>query len=67
MASSWIIEAVYVLKERSFNLASGLLYMAPDQFGLDSFEECLDGGVVIVIALAAHRYWPAMEKVVRFA
>ena len=60
MPSSWIIEAVYVLKERGFSLASGLPYMAPDQFGLDGFEECLDGGVVIAIALAAHGYFEAV-------
>ena len=29
--------------------------MAPDQFGLEGFEECLDGRIIIAIAFSAHR------------
>ena len=61
MPSSWIIEAVNVLKECSFNLASGSPYMSPDQFSLDGFEECLDGSVIIAITLAAHGYFEAVS------
>lgn len=34
--------------------------MPPDQLGLDRLEERLDGGIVITIALAAHRYLEAV-------
>ena len=33
---------------------------APDQFGLDGFEEGLDGSIVIAVAFAAHRRLQAM-------
>jgi len=48
------IEAVDVLKDGGFGLAAGFPCPAPDQFGLDGFEERLDNGIVIAIALATH-------------
>ncbi len=48
------IEAVDVLEVGGFGLATGVQRPAPDQFGLDGLAECLDSGVVIAIALAAH-------------
>ena len=55
MPSARVIEAVDILKDASFGLVAGFPCPAPDQFGLDGFEECLDNGIVITIALATHR------------
>lgn len=57
MAPAGIVEPVDVLEDRSFRLPSCRPFLPPDHFGLQRFEECLDGRVVIAIALAAHR-WP---------
>ncbi len=45
MPSARVIEAVDVLKDGGFGLAAGLPCPAPDQFGLDGFEERLDNGI----------------------
>jgi hypothetical protein len=50
-----IVEAVDVLEEGNFDLSAGEPVSAPDQFGLEGFEEAFDGRVVITISLAAHR------------
>jgi hypothetical protein len=42
------------LKDGGFALAAGFPCPAPYQFGPDGFEECLDNGIVITIALATH-------------
>ena len=54
MPSARVIKAVDVLKDGRFGLATGFPCPAPDQFGLDGFEERLDNGIVIAIALATH-------------
>jgi len=54
MPAARVIEAVDVLKDAGFGLASGFPRPAPDQLGLDGLEERLNNGVVIAIALAAH-------------
>ena len=54
MPSARVIEAVDILKDAGFGLVAGFPCPAPDQFGLDGFEECLDNGIVITIALATH-------------
>ena len=54
MPAARVIEAVDVLKDGGFCLATGFPRPAPDQLGLDGLEERLDNGVVITIALAAH-------------
>ncbi len=54
MPSARVIEAVDVLKDGGFGLAAGFPRPAPDQLGLDGFEERLDNGIVIAIALATH-------------
>ena len=54
MPSARVIEAVDVLKDGGFGLAAGFPCPAPDQLGLDGFEERLDNGIVIAIALATH-------------
>lgn len=47
MPAAQIIEAVDVLKDRGFGLAAGFPCPAPDQVGLDVFEERLDNGIAI--------------------
>lgn len=54
MPTARVIEAVDVLEDGGFCLASGLPRAAPDQFGLDRLEEGLNGGVIIAVALSAH-------------
>ena len=60
MASSWIVEAVDVFEDGDLSLPSVVPCVPPDQFSFDGFEEGLDGGVIVTIALAAHRYLEAM-------
>ena len=55
MSAAWVIEAVDVLEDGDFGLATGFPRPAPDQLSLDGLEEGLNGGVVIAIAFAAHR------------
>ena len=42
--------------ERRFGLSACFPASPPDQIGLDRFEECLHGGIVIAITFAAHRH-----------
>jgi len=60
VASTWIIEAVDVFEYGDFSLTPGLPGAAPDQFGLDGFEEGLNSSIVITVPLATHRYFEAM-------
>ena len=55
MPTPWIVESVDVLEQCHFALPSGVPGLAPDQFGLHSFEEGLHNGVIPTIALTAHR------------
>ena len=34
--------------------------MSPDQFGLDGFEECLDGSIIVAICFSVHRCFEPM-------
>ncbi len=54
MPSTRVIEAVDVLKDASFGLAAGFPGPAPNQLGLDGFEERLDNGIVRIFAFATH-------------
>ena len=54
MPAARVIEAVDVLKDAGFGLATGFPNPAPDQLGLNGLEERLDNGVVTTIALAVH-------------
>ena len=56
MASSWIVEPVYVFEDRHFGLPPRFPWPPPNQLGLDGFEEGLDGCIIITISLAAHRH-----------
>ena len=59
MPSTAVVEAVDVLEEGKCRLITGHPSVPPDQFGFESFEEGLDGGVVVTVTLAAHRYCEA--------
>ncbi len=54
MPPSWIIEPIDIPEYRPFSLASGFPSVAPDQFGLERFEECFDHGIVVTITFSAH-------------
>jgi len=49
MPAAWVIEAVDILEDDGFGLATGLPRPAPDEFGFDGLEERLDNGVVMAI------------------
>ena len=61
MSAAGIVEAVDVSEESDFHLSAGLPIAAPDQFGLQRLEEAFDGGIVVTVALPAHRW---LESVV---
>jgi hypothetical protein len=54
------IGAVNVVEEGDLDLTTGLPGPEPDHLGLDGLEEGLNGDVVIVIVLDAHRYFDAV-------
>ena len=55
MTSAWIIEAIDILEYRAFCLAACVPAVAPNQLGLDRFEERLNHRIVVTISLTAHR------------
>ena len=55
MAAARIVEPIDILEDRSLGLTARVPTITPDQLSLDGFEERLDHGIVIAIALAAHR------------
>ena len=54
MSAARIVEAVDVFENGDFDLPAGLPISAPNHFRLDGFEEALNCGVVMTVALAAH-------------
>ena len=56
MSAARVVEAVDVFKEGDFDVAAGLPVSAPEQFGLEGFEEALDGRVIRAIFLATDRH-----------
>ena len=54
LRGAWIVKAVDVFKDRDLCLSAGFPCVAPDQFGLDGFEERFDGSVIVTIALTTH-------------
>ena len=56
MASARIVEAIDILEDCAFCLASGFPAIAPDQLCFDGFEKGLNHRIVITITFAAHRY-----------
>jgi len=59
MAATGIVEAVDVLEDGCLCWPPGWPTVPPDHFRLQGFEEGLDSGVVVAIALAAHRWTQA--------
>ena len=60
MPTARVIKAVDVLEDGCLSLATRFPRPAPDQFGLDGFEERFDGGIVVTVAFAAQRRLQAM-------
>lgn len=56
MFAAGVVKAVDVLKESVVDLLSCGPIVPPDQFGLEGLEEGFNGGIVVTVALAAHRY-----------
>lgn len=56
MAPTGVVEPVDVLEHGSLSLTPLWPFLPPDELSLQGFEESLDGGVVIAIALATHRW-----------
>jgi len=54
MAPAWVVEAVDVLEDGGLCLTPGWPSLAPKHFGLQAFEEGLDRGIIIAVALARH-------------
>ena len=54
MSAAAVVKAVDVLKECLGGLISRCPTVPPNQFGFESFEEGLDGRVVVTVTLAAH-------------
>jgi len=59
MFAAGIVEAIDVFEEGVGDVVSGCPSVPPDQFGLEGFEEGLDGSVVVAVAPATHRYLEA--------
>ena len=55
MSAAWVIEAVDVLEDGGFGLATRFPRPAPNQLDHDRLEEGLNGSVVIAVAFSAHR------------
>ena len=55
MFAARIVGTIDVLEDCGFSLSACLPGSQPDELGLDSFKEGLDGCVIIAIAFAAHR------------
>lgn len=53
-------EAVDVLEDGNLCFSARVPRPAPDQLGPNHLEECFDGGVIVIIAAAAHRCPEAM-------
>ena len=56
MPSTRVVEAVDVFEDCHLGLSSCLPRMSSEQFCFDTFEEGLDGSIVIAIAFSAHRH-----------
>ena len=51
MFAARVVEAIDVFEEGDLDVASGVPFAPPDQFGLQGLEEALDGRVIIAVAL----------------
>ena len=55
MFAAGVVKAVYVFEEGDLDLAAGLPVPSLEQFRLERLEEAFDGGIVVAVALSAHR------------
>jgi hypothetical protein len=60
VSSTRIVETIDVFEDRYLSQPPGYPLPPPDQFGIDVFEERLDGRIVMTIIFAAHRDFEAM-------
>ena len=60
MAAAGVGEAIDLLEDSSFRLPRCWPIPPPDEFCFQAFEECLDGGIIIAITLAAERWTQAV-------
>lgn len=56
MSAAGVVEPVDVLEDGSLCLSPCWPALPPDEFGLQAFEERFDRGIIIAIALVAHRW-----------
>lgn len=54
MAPDGVVEAVHIASNSCRGLGAGVEDGAPDQFGFDRLEECLDHGVIVAISRPRH-------------
>ena len=54
MPSARIVETVDILEECGLSFSARRPCVPPDQLGLQRFEECLHGCVIVTIPFAAH-------------
>jgi hypothetical protein len=59
MFAAGVVESVDVVKEDIADVGTGCPNVSPDQFGLYGLEEGFNGGIVIPISFATHRYLEA--------
>ena len=57
MAAAGVVKPVDVLEDGGLGLSPCWPVLPPDQFRFQAFEERLDGGVIVAITRATHR-WP---------
>jgi hypothetical protein len=50
------MEVIDILEDGSFRLTPRSPALSPDEFRFQGFGECFDGGIVVTITLAAHRW-----------
>lgn len=55
MSPSWVIEAVDVMAKGQCGMGSCFITCSSNEFSFDGFEDGLDHGVIVAVALATHR------------
>ncbi len=60
MAAACVVEPVDVLEDGSLRVPTCCPFLPPDQLRFQAFEESLNGGVIVTITLAAHRWTQAI-------
>ena len=59
MFTAGVVKTIDGLKEGVGDVVSDCPRVPPNQFGLEGFENGLDGSIVVTVAIAAHRYLEA--------